>query len=168
MDDRLYRSRDDRVIAGVAGGIAERFNLDPSLVRIVWALLVFLTGGVALVLYIVMAIVVPEEDDLFRAGRPPTAPPPDPFVGGHPMTQAEWRAQRRTTKESRRRERGPLSGGVIVGVILIVVGVWYLLREYVPALDPGRFWPFAIVALGVVLLLFAFRRGSNDAVGPDR
>ena len=61
MNDRLYRSRADRMIAGVAGGLAQSMRLDPSLVRIVWAILVFATGGIALVIYIVMAIVVPEE-----------------------------------------------------------------------------------------------------------
>ncbi len=47
MSDRLYRSRDDRMLAGVAGGVAEMLDIDPSLVRIVWALLVVLTGGIA-------------------------------------------------------------------------------------------------------------------------
>ena len=60
MTERLYRSRDDRMIAGVAGGVAEQLDADPSLIRIVWAVLIFLTGGLALVVYIVMAIVVPE------------------------------------------------------------------------------------------------------------
>ncbi|HLO35880.1 MAG TPA: PspC domain-containing protein, partial [Candidatus Deferrimicrobium sp.] len=71
MNTRLYRSRDDRMLAGVAGGLADLWDADPSLVRIIWALLVPLTGGIALVVYIVMAIVVPEEDDV-RAwgGRP--------------------------------------------------------------------------------------------------
>src|SRR3970040_573945 len=61
MDDRLYRSRDERMIAGVAGGLAERLDLDPSLVRIIWAVLVLPTGFLALLVYVVMAIVVPEE-----------------------------------------------------------------------------------------------------------
>jgi phage shock protein PspC (stress-responsive transcriptional regulator) len=60
MGNRLYRSRDDRMIAGVAGGVAEYFDLDPSLVRIAWALLA-LVGGFGVLLYIVMAIVVPDE-----------------------------------------------------------------------------------------------------------
>ena len=63
MDDRLYRSVDDRMLAGVAGGVAERLDADPSIIRVVWALLVVLTGGLALVAYIVMAIVVPEAPD---------------------------------------------------------------------------------------------------------
>ena len=40
MSERLYRSRDDRMIAGVAGGIAERLSIDPTIVRVIWAVLV--------------------------------------------------------------------------------------------------------------------------------
>ena len=60
MTDRLYRSPDDRMLAGVAGGVAEMLDVDPSIIRIVWAVLIVLTGGLALLVYIVMAIVVPE------------------------------------------------------------------------------------------------------------
>ena len=59
MRERLYRSREDRMLFGVAGGMARYFNLDPSIVRIVWALLV-LAGGAGLLLYVVAAIVIPE------------------------------------------------------------------------------------------------------------
>ena len=72
MRDRLYRSRDDRVLAGVCGGVADWLDLDPSLVRIVFAVLV-LTGGIGLLLYIIMAIVVPEEPDYFQVPMAPGA-----------------------------------------------------------------------------------------------
>lgn len=77
MHERLYRSRDERVLFGVCGGIAERLDVDPSIVRIVFALLV-LSAGVGLGLYIIMALVVPEEplDDM-----PFTAPMPPPDAG---------------------------------------------------------------------------------------
>ena len=71
MDDRLYRSRSDRMIAGVAGGLAEHYELDPSLVRIGWALLILVTGGLFLLLYIVMVIVVPEEPGVATPGDTP-------------------------------------------------------------------------------------------------
>ncbi len=71
--DRLYRSRDDRMLAGVAGGLAELWGADPSLVRIIWALLVFFTGGIALLVYIVMAIVVPEGEPGTAAAAATTA-----------------------------------------------------------------------------------------------
>ena len=61
MNQRLYRSRDERIIAGVAGGLAEQFNVDPSLVRILWVALAVLTAGVAVLFYLVMAFIVPEE-----------------------------------------------------------------------------------------------------------
>src|SRR5512132_4347656 len=74
MSTHLYRSREDRMLAGVAGGLAEMWDADPSLVRIVWALLTIFTGGLAFVVYIVMAIVVPEEDDDYvPAPQPPAS-----------------------------------------------------------------------------------------------
>ncbi len=86
---RLYRSR-DRVVAGVAGGVADALDVDPSLVRIVWALAMF--AGLPILLYIVMAIVVPEEPADFEpwtdrygnatpsgAGTAPGAMPPGAF-----------------------------------------------------------------------------------------
>ncbi len=45
MTDRLYRSRTDRVIGGVAGGVAEALDVDPSIVRVVWVILALVTGG---------------------------------------------------------------------------------------------------------------------------
>ncbi len=48
------------MLAGVAAGVAETLDADPSLVRILWAMLAIFTGGIAFVVYIVMAIVVPE------------------------------------------------------------------------------------------------------------
>jgi phage shock protein PspC (stress-responsive transcriptional regulator) len=56
---RLYRSADDRWIAGVAAGVAEYFDVDPILVRIIWLISVPLTGFLSLVAYIIMIVVVP-------------------------------------------------------------------------------------------------------------
>jgi len=61
INGRLYRSRRERMIAGVAGGMAESLGLDPSLVRIVWVILIFLTGGLLLLLYLAMIFIVPEQ-----------------------------------------------------------------------------------------------------------
>ncbi len=63
---RLYRSRKERRIAGVCGGIAEYLAIDPTLVRILWVLLA-LAGGPGVLLYIIMAAVVPEEPEFVQA-----------------------------------------------------------------------------------------------------
>ena len=55
---KLYRSKTDKIIAGVAGGFGEYFNLDPVLVRTVFVLLAFV-NGLGILLYIVLAIIVP-------------------------------------------------------------------------------------------------------------
>jgi phage shock protein C len=61
MSKRLYRSRDQRMIAGVAGGIAEYFNIDPTIVRLIWLLLALPGGIPGMVLYIIGWIIIPPE-----------------------------------------------------------------------------------------------------------
>jgi phage shock protein C len=191
MSTHLYRSRDDRMLAGVAGGLAELWDADPSLVRILWAVLVVLTGGIALVVYIVMAIVVPEEDAARAWGSalnwtPPTAPAPgapaalvapasaDPTIvpPAQPAAAAaaDWPASRFEARESRRdarraardarranRRHDGRSGAIVVGVLFILVGAWYLVREFLPTIDWDWFWPLVLVAVGVLVLVLAVR-----------
>ena len=59
MDKRLYRSRSDRKIAGVCGGIAEHFGWDPTLVRLGWVVLT-LMGGSGVLIYLILWLVMPE------------------------------------------------------------------------------------------------------------
>jgi phage shock protein C len=56
---KLYRSRSQRMIAGVCGGLADYFNLDATLVRVLFLLLAVF-GGTGLVIYIVMWVIVPD------------------------------------------------------------------------------------------------------------
>lgn len=60
MDKRLYRSRTERMLGGVCGGLGKYFNVDPSLVRLVFVLLA-VPGGVGFLPYLVLWIVVPEQ-----------------------------------------------------------------------------------------------------------
>ena len=74
---RLYRSANDRIISGVAGGVADYFEVDPVLVRILWFISVPVTGGLTFLAYIVMMIAVPIE--------PEDWPQPSPWApGGDP------------------------------------------------------------------------------------
>ncbi|MEJ2757827.1 MAG: PspC domain-containing protein, partial [Anaerolineales bacterium] len=57
---KLYRSRSDRMVAGVAGGLGEYLNIDPTIVRLLFVLFA-LAGGPGLLVYIIMLLVVPEE-----------------------------------------------------------------------------------------------------------
>jgi phage shock protein C len=58
---RLTRTRDGRMITGVCSGIAAYFNADPTLVRVVAAVLTVLTSGAGILLYAAAALIIPEE-----------------------------------------------------------------------------------------------------------
>lgn len=180
MADRLYRSRDDRMLAGVAGGLARVMGADPSIIRIVWVVVTFLSGGLGLVVYIVMAIVVPEAPPGWEAPqggapagtatRDPVPPGgwvgPDgsvvPFAGGTTgdvlttgATAApgaapwEWH-QARSSGDGRR-------AGAVIGVILILLGGAFLVREFMPEVDLSAIWPVLAIGFGVLLLMLSVR-----------
>jgi phage shock protein C len=172
--DRLYRSRQDRMLAGVAGGLAELWDADPSLVRVIWALLVVFTGGIALVVYIVMAIVVPDEDEVLRrpaattgaAGvdaSPGTAPAAGPASEAWVAPGTDPRAARREARLARRAARGgsDFPAAALAGGILILLGGFFLLREFLPSIDFDFVWPLALIGVGAVLVVSAMRRPGD-------
>lgn len=57
---RLYRSKKDKVIGGVCGGLGDYLKIDPVLIRVAWAVL-FFAGGMGLLAYILAWIIIPEE-----------------------------------------------------------------------------------------------------------
>jgi phage shock protein C len=180
MNDRLYRSRDERVIGGVAGGLADYLGLDPALVRVLWVVLAILSGGGFVLAYIAMLIVVPEEPDVVMGAPTGTAAAAAPTAAGDtsaaPAGTPDWRAlraaERAREREARaqaraaarstgggtvRHDRGP----IVLGLILVLLGIWFLLDEYLPELDLGRLWPLLLVGFGVVVLAGAVRRGGG-------
>jgi phage shock protein C len=123
------------MLFGVAGGMARYLNLDPAIVRLVWVLL-FLAGGSGILLYIVAAIVIPEEPASGMAGVAAESPMPT----------------------GPRADRDATNGAVLLGAALIVIGAWFLLQRLIPALDPVVVWPVVLIALGGALVLGAMRR----------
>jgi phage shock protein C len=156
MRERLYRSRDDRMLFGVAGGMAEWMDLDPAIVRLVWALLI-LAGGVGLLLYIVAAIVIPE------APYEAMGAPPAPGTGETPAAnQTRWEA-RQARRAARRQNPG--NAGMIFGLVLVLAGAWFLIDRYVPALDTSWFIPGVLIVIGLALLLGAMGRSRDTGAG---
>jgi len=189
MDDRLYRSRSDRIISGVAAGVAERLDLDPSIVRVVWVVLAVVSGGIFALVYLVMMFVVPEAPfDSPRAGqagpdpwsspaatgiRPAAAPVATPADGtpagvgdvavddatevGVPVTpdtrtDPGIAALDHSPVPARRSDPG---GPLVLGVILILLGAYFLLRQYAPQVDVGAAWPVLAIAAGVLLVVLS-------------
>lgn len=162
MRERLYRSRTDRMIFGVAGGMADWLDLDPALVRLVWALLI-LAGGVGLLLYIVAAIVIPEEP----IGGPVTDAGAVPGAGTEAGTAAaagtapaadDWYARRQARRAARGQRSG--NGAVIFGIVLIVLGGWFLVDRYLN-IDSALILPGVLIVLGAVLVVGAMGRAGR-------
>jgi phage shock protein PspC (stress-responsive transcriptional regulator) len=59
--NKLYRSKKNRIIAGVCGGIGEYFKVDPTLIRLLWLLISIVGAGSGIVAYIVAWIIIPQE-----------------------------------------------------------------------------------------------------------
>lgn len=59
---RLYRSASDRMLLGVCGGIGEYLNVDSTIIRLLWAILVF-WGGLGILAYLVAAVIIPGQPD---------------------------------------------------------------------------------------------------------
>lgn len=62
--DKLYRSKDDRMIAGVCGGLGKNTDIDPNLIRILFIVLAFCSVGIMILIYLCAWILIPEEGDV--------------------------------------------------------------------------------------------------------
>jgi phage shock protein PspC (stress-responsive transcriptional regulator) len=160
VNRRLYRCRHDQRIAGVASGIAEYFDADPTIVRILWVLSIFV-GGFGLLLYIAMAIIVPLEPEqgFIGVGSQADAPTGEPAgeAGGAP-SPAGWQPAPSPHRHLSRGGDG--RGTLFVGMALVLFGALALIDAYLPAwADHGRFlWPAFILGIGAILVINAVRR----------
>ena len=158
MNRRLYRCRHDRLVAGVASGVAEYFHIDPTIVRVLWVVSVFF-GGLGLLLYFVMAIIVPLEPEVGPAVSAPAGDPTgDPSVPSH----TDWHSM---PAGHRHGTRGTGRLVTFFGIALILFGGLALVDAVLPAwADSGRFlWPAFILGVGALLVASAVRREPTES-----
>jgi len=149
VNRRLYRSRTDTVIGGVAAGVANYLNTDPALVRVGWVVLALVTNGVGLLAYLVCWVAIPEEP---KPATDATGVDPTAASAGNPAPGVE--APPGEPRESR--------AGVVVGVGLVLLGAWFLVREYLPPINWNLVWPVILIGVGALILVTSARR-STDA-----
>jgi phage shock protein C len=65
---RVYRSKSERMLAGVCGGLGEYFNIDPTLVRILFIIFALIVGG-GILLYLILWLLIPEEPELVETAE---------------------------------------------------------------------------------------------------
>ncbi|MBI3749790.1 MAG: PspC domain-containing protein [Chloroflexi bacterium] len=161
MNRRLYRCRHDQRIAVVASGVAEYFDADPTLVRILWVLSIFV-GGFGLLLYIAMALIVPLEPEqgFIGTGSQADAPTDEAGVPGEAGIPGPTGWQQPPSGHLHASHRGEGRGALFVGLALVLFGTLALVDAYLPAwADHGRFlWPAFILGIGAILVASAVRR----------
>jgi len=68
---RLYRSKTRRMLGGVCGGLGEYLEIDPTIIRLVWAVLTLFTWGIWLLAYIIAWIIIPDQEESDKVALPP-------------------------------------------------------------------------------------------------
>ncbi len=158
MERRLERSRSDRIVAGVSAGLGRYFDIDPTLVRVAFVLLGFVSG-IGVVTYVLLALLMPREGDSAAAVGERARAGVDDL--GEGATNLAERA-RSALQEARGRYGGVdgrLAGQVIVGSIFVLVGSILLLSNFVDLWLLGwRFvWPLLIIVVGLFIVFRAQR-----------
>ena len=139
---RLYRSRTQRVIGGVAGGLGEYLDLDPVLVRILFVVVAF-AGGSGIIAYIIAWIIIPEQP------------------GESPMSTPNESQQPATPPPAPKPEAPPQRGSVVGGLILVVMGLLFLGDQFIPHFRFGDWWPLILVAIGAGMLYRSVRPSNS-------
>jgi phage shock protein C len=147
---RLYRSRSDRMIAGVAGGIGEYFDFDPSVIRVLWVLAAITSAGTAALVYLVLAMVIPGEDELDQPEQP-RRPHPRRFASGEPISAGAG-GRSDFADAPIRLQQG--SRHTWTAILLIAVGVVFLAANLglLRWFNWDLFWPVLLVMAGALLL----------------
>jgi phage shock protein C len=155
---RLYRSIRDRKIGGVCAGLAEYFDFDPLLVRLIFVVLA-LAGGGGVLIYLVLWVVTPEKPFFLEqplAGQPQNAPSPDPAPQRPPDDPKP--AEPLSAAHASQPHRGSLIGALV----LITLGVLFLADEFIPNISFGDLWPIILIVIGIGLLVGTAARRKNN------
>jgi phage shock protein PspC (stress-responsive transcriptional regulator) len=170
MEKKLYRNEFDKVVAGVSSGTADYMEVDVTIIRLLFVLSTIFLFGTGILVYLVMWIVVPVNndpsarfskfDDYFKKHNNPagfnaagfsTPPPPGPTT--------DWTRPEEFKPLSKRNDTGRTVGGLF----LLVIGLYFLMNEFdiIPYwFRLGKLWPLIFVAIGVSFIMKAKRKNA--------
>lgn len=150
MPKKLYRSSRDRMLGGVAGGLAEYFEIDSTLIRILFVITLFI-GGTGVLAYILLWIVVPEAPYTYYQTKNGTStqnstdsvPPPV-------VNDVENYLKIQDEKKKKRIIFG--------GMVLIIIGMIFLADNFIPRFNASDLLPLLLVAVGIGILINATKK----------
>jgi len=180
MKEKLFRSRKNRILGGVASGLADYLNLDPILVRILFVV-ISIFNGIGIILYIILWIVIPENSNEFMYTPPPTdySPDSDTKTDTGSKTDSGFKAESDSKASSDFKTEAPKvdnmdykfdnmytepvkkssgSGRLIAGIIFIGLGIIFIADRIFPYFDFLDLLPVGLILLGVVLIWNSTRK----------
>ena len=141
----LYRSAQNKIIAGVAGGIGEYFQIDPTIIRIIFIILTLFHGS-GLLIYIIMWVILPPRSQLSTKNE-------DTLKENISEIKAKAKSFAHTLnfRESSSREDSRFWWAILI----IVLGFFFLFRNFgiFDEFDLGKFWPVILIVLGLIFFL---------------
>lgn len=153
---RLYRSAKSKVFGGVAGGIAEYFDIDPIIVRLLFVIIAFAGGGGAVV-YLILWVALPLE-------------PITPFTMNMGSGESAGTSAPGSAADSAQGTSAPFdipvkhenNKGLIGGIVLISLGFIFLANRFIPNINFHNLWPLVLVVIGGVLIATSFAERRNN------
>lgn len=170
MEKRLHRNEHDKVVAGVSSGLAEYMQVDITIVRLLFVLSTLFLAGGGLIVYIVMWIVVPVNNDPAAKMRKfneqfqkHNSAFNGPFNAPQDSAETKWNTPNSDFNSSNdmnsfQKPQTNDTGRTIGGLILLVLGVYFLLRQldilphWFNIWQIYKLWPLALVAIGISLI----------------
>lgn len=124
--NKILRSRKNRILSGVCGGIGEYFNIDPTVIRIVWIVLTMASFGTGFLAYLICSLVIPEDDGVIY---------------------------HEDYGDNKMRENTPIFigiGMIALGAFLLAKRIfpWFTIR----LMNLGKYWPVLLILLGLYIL----------------
>ncbi|MDN5341154.1 MAG: phage shock protein [Oceanotoga sp.] len=134
--NRLYRSKTNRIFAGVCGGLGDYFNVDPVLIRLIWFASIF-AWGTGLLVYIIAAIIIPNEPIGYTRER-------EEEYRQYGSFNQESTKNSTSQKINNKDEGNPEIFKAIVAIIIIFVGASLLFNIFVPFDFFAKAWKILI------------------------
>lgn len=137
---RLYRSEKDRMIGGVAGGIAEYFDVDSVVIRIIFVL-VSIYGGSGVMIYMILWLIIPTESSNKSSTE-------ENVEKGAEEIRDKAKDVALSFKKNRNNQ-------VLVGIFLVLIGLLFFFSNFgfFSIFNIWKLWPLLIIAIGISLLL---------------
>lgn len=145
MTKKLYRTPRGKMVAGVCIGLAEYFDIDPVLIRALFVVALF-SGGVGLITYIVLWVIMPQEETVLSTKR-----------GADSSLESNIDKPEEETLFSEKNK-----GSVIIGLALLALGTFFLVRELFPSFSFKYVLPLMLISIGAIIVFNAIRKNLNS------